>query len=54
MFKAVRARLRARSEALLRSFEQGLEGILKTWLFIALIACSARVAAASSGAGARW
>ena len=46
MFKAVRERLRARSEALLKSFEDGLDTILKAWLFLALMACSARVAAA--------
>src|SRR5689334_1605416 len=49
MLKATRERLRTRSEALLKSFEDGLDGILKTWLFIALMACSARVAAAGGG-----
>ena len=49
MLKAVRERLRTRSEALLKSFEHGLDGILKAWLFIAMMACSARVAAAGGG-----
>jgi hypothetical protein len=45
MFEAVSQRLRARSEAILRSLEHNLDRILKLWLLVALMACSARVAA---------
>jgi hypothetical protein len=48
MFDAVSERLRARSQAILKSLEHGLDRVLKAWLFIALMACSARVAATPS------
>jgi hypothetical protein len=48
MFEAVSQRLRARSEAILKSLENSLDRILKLWLFVALMACSARVAATPS------
>lgn len=45
MFQAASQRLRARSAAILLSLESGLERMMKGWLFVALLACSARVAA---------
>lgn len=45
MFQAVSERMRARSVAILTSLENGLDRIMKWWLFVALFACSARVAA---------
>jgi hypothetical protein len=51
MLETVSESLRARSTTLLAKIEGGLERILKAWLFIALIACSARLAAAPAGIG---
>jgi hypothetical protein len=49
MFEFLSERLRARSADLLERLEDGLDGILKGWLFVALMACSARVAAGPVG-----
>lgn len=49
MFEAVSDRLRTRSMAVLTQLEDRLDGLLKAWLFAALFACSARVAAAPAG-----
>jgi hypothetical protein len=49
MLNAISERLRARSAAILSGLENGLDRILKAWLLIALLACSARVAAGSVG-----
>ena len=49
LFHLATGRLRARSAAVLASLESGLDGILKAWLLIALLACSARAVAAPAG-----
>lgn len=49
MFRTVSERLRARSAAILGAFEDGLDRILKAWLLVALLACSARSVAAPAG-----
>lgn len=49
MFQAASDRLRARSAALLLSLETSLDRIMKIWLFVALMVCSARVAAGPTG-----
>ena len=49
MIDALSQRLLARSGALLVAFESRLDRILSYWLFVALMACSARVAAAPAG-----
>jgi hypothetical protein len=49
LFHLATGRLRARSAAVLVSLESGLDGILKAWLLIALLACSARAVAAPAG-----
>jgi hypothetical protein len=51
MFEAVSERMRARSAAVLTSLDGGLDRIMKAWLFVMLMACSARVAAAPAGIG---
>ena len=56
MLQGYRERLGARSAAILISFENGLDQIMRIWLLAALLACSARVVAAPigiEGAGAR-
>jgi len=49
MFDHVSQHLRARSAAVLGWLEERLDGLLKGWLLFALMACSARVAAAPAG-----
>jgi hypothetical protein len=49
MFRTVSERLRSRSAAILGAFEGGLDRILKAWLLVALLACSARSFAAPIG-----
>jgi hypothetical protein len=49
MFRNVSERLRARSAAILDAFEDGLDRILKAWLLVAMLACSARSVAAPAG-----
>ena len=50
MIQGVRRNLHARSVALLASLENGLDRMMRLWMLIALLACSARAAAAPLGA----
>lgn len=49
MFEFVSERLRRRSAVLLGCLEDDMDRMLKAWLFFALLACSARVAAGPVG-----
>jgi hypothetical protein len=49
MLRNVSERLRARSAAILCAFEDKLDPILKAWLLVAMLACSARSVAAPAG-----
>jgi hypothetical protein len=50
MIRGVRRGLHARSVALLDTLEGGLDRMLRLWMLVSLLACSARAAAAPMGA----
>ena len=50
LIRGVRRNLHARSVAVLSSLEAGLDRMMRLWMVVALLACSARAAAAPLGA----